>query len=172
MKKIILMAFTLVSSIGYSQSDAQAKPEKIKGYKVEIFFLDDTAPIRGYLYEATDSSIVIIPTNSKYQLIDKDSRIEVPITQINKIKKSVKSAVLSGAIPGFIVGFFLGGTVEGSNTGRFSYGGALIGGIIVGGLFAVAATSKTYRINGDTEKYRKKTLRKLKWKSSLLRLPL
>ena len=161
------MALILLSSIGYSQSDSQTKPEKIKGLKVEIFFLDETAPIRGYLYEATDSSIVIIPTNSEYQLIDKDSRVEVPIAQIKKIKKALKRAVLSGAIPGFIVGALIGIAVFEGYTGHSAsgeIGAALIGGIILGGLTAVAVASKKYRINGDPEKYRKKYLRKLRWK--------
>ena len=170
MKKIIFFGLILFSANCYGQSYAQNKPDKIKGYKIQIIFLDDTAPMRGYLYEATDSSIVIIPTNSKYQFTGEESRIEVPIIEIKKIKKSIKKAVLIGAIPGFIGGAFVGvvGAQLGGGTNGAVIGAGILFGVIGGSLTAgitAPIASKTYRINGNLDKYRKKSMRKLRWKS-------
>jgi hypothetical protein len=132
-------------------------------------FLDDREPIRGYLYNATDSSIIIIPTNSKYETKAIGTSLEIPIMQISKIKKSVKKAALIGAIPGFIGGAIFGG-VAGAYSGN---GGAVIGiGLIAGtilGSFTAGITvvfaSKVYRINGDLEIYRAKFMFILQEKS-------
>lgn len=148
----------MLSSIGNSQSDNQTKQKKIKGYKIRVMFLDDREPIRGYLYDATDSSIIIIPTNSKYQIIDEPSRLEVPIIEIKKIKKSVKAAALIGAIPGLVGGAILGG-VAGVYGGSASEGikAGIISGVLLGALtsgITTAFASKVYRINGDLEIYK------------------
>ena len=168
MKIIFIMALFL---IGTQDSFAQisSKSSKIKGYKVRVMFLDDREPIRGYLYNATDSSIIIIPTNSKYEIEVTGSRLEIPIKEINKIKKSVKKAALIGAIPGFVGGAILGG-VAGTYSGNDAtiIGAGLlmgaIGGSITSGI-TTAFASKVYRINGDLEIYKAKFMFILQEKS-------
>lgn len=140
---------------------------------MKIIFQDKREPIRGYLYSATDSTIILIPTNSKYQITESSAKLEIPISQIKKVNKSVKKAATIGFIPGFIGGAMFGvygASWGGSNTPLISYiSTGLAIGIIYGTITALASTfisRKVYSIKGDIAKYRSKHLGTLQMRSN------
>lgn len=147
------------------------KGKRKKHYKIRVLFLDDREEMRGYLNNVTDSSIIISPTNNKFQLIDESSTVELPITEIYKIKKSVRQAAISGFIPEFVAGASWG--IFG-----FLYAGnklpiAMLAGIGIGSLVGLTTATismgfaqKTYRINGDSFKHKTTYMPKLQNKSS------
>jgi len=137
------------------------KKAQKKNYKIRVLFLDEREEIRGYLQDVTDSSIIISPTNNEFQLIDEAKKLEIPVSQINKIKNSVRQAAIIGFIPGLIGGALIGSFVGAYDSSGNGVIGGIIGGIIFGGItsgIATAFSQKIYRINGDRNIYQAKYL--------------
>lgn len=150
------------------------RKKKEKPYKIKIIFQGKSEAIKGYLYAATDSSIIIIPNNNKAHVNDGLEKVEIPVFKIKKIEKSVKKAAATGFISGFLVGsgfgIFLSGLNPPSevNTGTYVKKGLGFGLLFGTGtsMLSIMLTRKVYTIDGDITKYRAKYLGTLQIKSN------
>ena len=155
------------------QADIQAiyLKGKTKGYRIQVQFIDERETIKGYLHSVTDSSILVVPSNNKFEVIGKATTIEVLVIDINEIKKSVRKAAIIGFIPGAVLGFLAGGAFGAYwETAPVALGIGIGLGLGVGlftGAISAGFASKSYRIKGDAVKYRTKYMHKLEKKSIL-----
>ena len=151
----------MYSSIAYTQS--VKKQKQIKVYRI---WLMGEKEIDGLFYEATESSIIILPNTDKWQEIDKNSLIEVPAKEIYKIKLRRLKSIGHGAKVGAIIGFVpigIGGIIFFSAVARdfgdeLEPGAAVVFGLMAGGIgtgigAAFGSIKTNYKINYSQDRY-------------------
>lgn len=173
--KISITIFVWLSLLPTMIAQAQKSEERtqIKYYNIQVLLLDSKEPIMGYLNSVTDTSITIIPTNHKYQILEGTSSLEIPVHRIKKIKKFVRNAALYGALTGFVLagtGGVIIGVAYANSFGDDVAPAALGFGIVLGAAgagigAALGSIKKVYRIRGDLEIYRTKYFLALKDKA-------
>lgn len=99
-----MLKFTLVLLIGLTLSFnmvGQKKDKKRSTYKTWVSLLDNKSVVKGYFHELKDSSIVIFNSKNK-------ELIELPVSNIDKIKIRKKNRIGRGAGIGAASGLLFG----------------------------------------------------------------
>jgi len=131
-----------------------------KIHKVKIVMINSPAIISGYLYDATDTSLIV---SSSMTLIEDQSTIKlnmlsVPVADIKKVrlrkKGSVGKGYLIGTSIGIGTGIIIGLAASGTGFEVFAAAGTLgIVGSILGTPIGAIFGTKRFRIEGNQEVY-------------------
>lgn len=156
---------TLLLCSLYSNCFSQEKPQKIKAYRI---WVSGQVDVNGIFYEATDSSIIILPETKNWEEIDKKTLIEVNIKDISKVKLRKSNSVRNGAIIGFVPmaiagGFFM---VLAARTGDdFAETEDVMVGVLIFGTAgagigaAIGSIKKKYKIDYSKDLYMNKRVK-------------
>jgi hypothetical protein len=170
MKKVILIVLfgSILPNATFAQNITINK--KVKYYYTWVYQEKGTTPVKGFLYELKDTSIVVL---NKYiarnQEIKPEYLTEIPIKNIEKVKtrnkKSIQTGVFVGLIGSFGIGYLAGSLAyEPDNSDSKSRqrqersGNGFITGIsltpIGVGIGLIAGTAKaSYEINNNWNDY-------------------
>lgn len=167
MKTIFTIALLFIFQLSVN---CQQIPEKFSIYKVKLQCFEKEKSIKGVFYDFNDSTIILIDTKSKDDIINYRVQFKkIPTSTINSMKVRRNGKVGTYAILGGLAGATTGiilGLAEGDDEppcGWWSDGGCMTAGdkaalygiplFIVGGIIGAIAgiPNKNFEIQGKTE---------------------